>query len=56
MTYEQAIEMLKLEYERALGLKYVNNPLAYALYVVWGVADKNGFKRAEERRSKGEGK
>ena len=40
MTLEQAIEMLKIEYERAQKLKYVQKPLAYALYQVWKKADK----------------
>ena len=56
MTYEQAIEMLKLEYERALGHQYINNPLAYALYVVWGVADKKRLQARRGKRSKGEEK
>lgn len=37
---EKAIELLQKEYERAQKLAYVRNPLAYALYKVWKVADK----------------
>jgi hypothetical protein len=40
MTLEQAIEMLKSEYERAKKLDFVINPLAYALHQVWKKADR----------------
>ena len=36
---QRAIKMLKAEYERAKLLKFVNNPLAYALYQVWKIED-----------------
>lgn len=36
----RAIKMLKAEYEKAKLLKFVYNPLAYALYQVWKVADR----------------
>ncbi len=49
MTLEQVIEMLKVEYERAQKLKYVQKPLAYALYQVWKKADKAERKRNYER-------
>lgn len=39
MTLEQAIELLREKYERAKNLKYVINPLAWALYQVWKEAD-----------------
>ena len=35
------IKMLKAEYEKAKLLKWVNNPLAYALYQVWKLADRS---------------
>lgn len=35
MTLDEVIELLKAEYERARGLKYAINPLAFALYEVW---------------------
>lgn len=40
MTLEKAIKMLKDEYERAKTKSWVRNPLAYALYQVWKVADR----------------
>ena len=39
MTLQEAIKMLETEYERAKQLAFVHNPLAYALYRVWRVAD-----------------
>lgn len=39
MTLEQAIELLRKEYERAKKMKYVQRPLAWALYQVWKKAD-----------------
>lgn len=42
MTLEEAIEMLKKEYEKAKKLRYVHSPLAYALYQVWKKADMKG--------------
>lgn len=42
MNINKAIQMLEAEYERAKQLKFVRNPLAYALYRVWKVADKKG--------------
>lgn len=44
MTLVKAINLLKTEYERACKLDYVHDPLAYALYVVWKVADREGAK------------
>lgn len=40
MSLETAIERLEQEYERARGLSFVRNPLAYALYQVWREADR----------------
>ena len=42
MTIEKAIKMLEKEYERAKKLDFIRNPLAYALYQVWKVADTIG--------------
>ena len=69
MTLEDAIEMLKTEYEKAKKQKYIINPLAYALYQVWKEADsikeekqreynriakqKSRAKRKEEQALKG---
>ena len=39
MTLEKAKKLLDEEYERAVRLAWVENPLAYALYHVWRTAD-----------------
>ena len=40
MTLEKAIELIKSEYKKATESNYVNNPLAYVLYQVWKLADR----------------
>lgn len=40
ITLEKAINLLEKEYERAKGLEYVRKPLAYALFRVWRIVDK----------------
>ena len=45
MTLDKAIKLLEKEYERAQRLSYVHNPLAYALYQVWKVADRERTER-----------
>ena len=40
MTLEDAIEILKTEYEKAKNQKWIINPLAYALHQVWKKADR----------------
>ena len=45
MTLEEAIELLKKEYERAKWKEYVKNPLAFALYSVWKKVDSMKGKR-----------
>ena len=40
MTLEEAIDMLKVEYEEAKTHGYIRNPLAWALYQVWRAADR----------------
>ena len=40
MTFENAIDLIKQEYEKASESNYINNPLAYALYQVWKKADR----------------
>ena len=43
LTMEKALDLLNAEYEKAMELEYIRNPLAYALYQVWRLADeKNG--------------
>lgn len=39
MTLQNALDMVRIEYERAQGLALVRNPLAWALYRVWKIAD-----------------
>ncbi len=45
MTLDEAIKLLKSEYEKALKLQYVYNPLAYAIHQVWKAADRKGKRR-----------
>lgn len=40
MTLQRAIKLLEIHYDRAKGLKHIRNPLAYALYKVWKLADR----------------
>ena len=40
MRLETAIKFLKAEYEKAKLLKFVHNPLAYALYHTWRQVDE----------------
>lgn len=40
MTLEKAIKALEKEYAKAKRLPYVRNPLAYALYQVWKIANE----------------
>ena len=40
MHIEMAIRLLEEEYEKAKHLAWVKNPLAYALYCVWKIVDK----------------
>ena len=42
MRLATAIKRLETEYEKAKRLEWVHNPLAYALYQVWKIADKDG--------------
>lgn len=46
MTFDEAVEQLRKEYEHAKKLKHVKNPIAYALYHTWRVADS---KKERER-------
>ena len=40
MTFEQAIAILRKQYEKAKESPYVKNPLTWALYHTWKMADK----------------
>ena len=39
ISLEKAIELLKKEYDKAEGMDFIYNPIAYALYQVWKIAD-----------------
>ena len=39
MTLKRAIKMLEREYEKAKDNKAIYNPLSYALYEVWKLAN-----------------
>ena len=51
MTLEKAKELLDQVYEKAKELAYVRDPLAYALYKVWKIADHEGRIRDERTNS-----
>lgn len=40
LTMEKALDLLNAEYKKAMGLEHIRNPLAYALYQVWKLADQ----------------
>lgn len=40
MTIEQAITLLWKQYEKSKKSPYIKNPLAWALYHTWKMADK----------------
>ena len=42
MTLERAIKMVRDTYTNAKKLEYIRNPLAFALYKVWRIADGEG--------------
>ena len=39
------IKLLEQEYEKAKNMKWVYNPVAYALYQVWKMVDREGTTR-----------
>ena len=39
MKIDKAKRLLEAEYEKAKKLEWVHNPVAYALYKVWKIAD-----------------
>lgn len=45
MTLEKAIILLVRQYDIAKNLEMVINPVAYALYKVWKMADEDPPKR-----------
>ena len=40
MTLDKAIKLIEAEYEKAKQLEWVRSPLAYALYKVWKMVDR----------------
>ena len=40
VTFDEVVELLKAEYEKAKTLKFVRRPLPYALYKTWKIVDK----------------
>ena len=52
MTLNKALNMVEAEYKKALGIKYVYNPVAYALYRVWRMADTDESKQEISLRGK----
>ena len=48
MTYKQAVERFKKEYEKALNNPFVHDPVAYALYQAWKAADIDREKREKD--------
>ena len=39
LSVDKAIDLLKKEFEKAQHIGYIRNPLAFALYSVWKLAD-----------------
>ena len=48
MRLETAIKLLKVHYETAKKLEWVHNPVAFALYQTWRMADKKYGKDGDE--------
>ncbi len=49
MSIEEAIELVRKQYQNDIESVYVVNPVAHALYEVWKIADsKPAVKRKEE--------
>lgn len=51
MQIDEAIKMLKAEYEKALKQERIYNPLAYALHQVWKKADKKVGRPRKENNN-----
>lgn len=47
MTLTRAIKLLQATYEKAKHLDFVRDPVAWALYQVWKIADEEGRKRSK---------
>lgn len=42
---ERVIKLLEQEYEKAKKYQWIHNPLAYALYRVWRIVDREGTEK-----------
>lgn len=47
MRLATAIKLIEEEYEKARHREFIHNPLAWALYKVWKMADRAGKDDAE---------
>lgn len=47
MTIDDAVELLKANYERAKAMQFVRNPLAWALYYTWRECDTRAIERSK---------
>lgn len=47
MELDDAIKLLKIHYEAAKNLELVHNPIAYALYQTWRMADRK-FRKGDK--------
>lgn len=45
MSFDEVVQLLKEEYEKAKTLKFVRKPLPYALYKTWKIVDKKGVPK-----------
>ena len=45
MTLAKAVNLVITEYEKAQKMEHIYNPMAYALYQVWKMADREGDKK-----------
>ena len=44
MTVQRALKLVEREYDQAKKLDWIHNPLAYALYKVWRLVEKEAEK------------
>lgn len=49
MSLEEAIDLLRQEYERAQKISFVQYPLAYAMYQTWKKVDRSCRRRQLEQ-------
>ena len=49
MTLEEAIEIVREEYQKAIDLPWVWSPIAYAMYEAWKRIDNAERKKKHER-------